>query len=450
MARNYGDLRRISLALILLLRIALAANLPPNGCHVQAVCSRLHTFRDVNITEGNFRNHTLIGRLKGRFNSQGGRFKPHEAGSGPLNLEVFQDVGNHVDIVRGASGGTLESCCRACSGSNACHAYHFFHSRRLADNANVRGFIDGVQCYLLARNAGSGWTAGRRHPYSGDGREQGAMAAYFPLSWVGGSCDTSRLHNNDPHITGTHGTLFDFPGQLGKSFCLLSDRRIHVNVLLQSHQAPESAAAAALAAAGMPRRVARASLNAWVKEVGVVWVSSAGKQHSLRMVARKGNQQERGTNGFLALLQVDGADVAVPPSLGGMPVVAADGSVVIRKVEEDEDGPFDVDTYEIALEGLGKVYVTMRVAHPVLQTPEEAEAHFAIRLAEFKTTSASRGVLGQALNKVNLDDRGTLRYDHLSELLHHPIAGISTSRRSSLHGADYVTPSILSTGVGVH
>ncbi|CAI5508803.1 unnamed protein product [Closterium sp. Naga37s-1] len=201
---------------------------------------------------------------------------------------------------------------------------------------------------------------------------------------VGGSCDTSRLDNTDPRITGSHGTLFDFPGQLGKSFCLLADHRIHINVLLQSHQGPESAAAAALAAAGMPRRVAEGSLHVWVKEVGVVWVSSGGKQHSLRMVARTGNQQDRGANGFLALMQVDGADVAPPRFHDDLAVVGADGSVEIRKSAEEEDGPFDVDTYEVVFEGLGKVHVSMRVAHPLLQTPEEAEAHFNIRVAELQ------------------------------------------------------------------
>ncbi|CAI5528992.1 unnamed protein product [Closterium sp. Naga37s-1] len=208
---------------------------------------------------------------------------------------------------------------------------------------------------------------------------------------VGGSCDTSRLDNSDPHITGAHGTLFDFPGQLGKYFCLLADRRIHINVLLQSHQGQESAAAAALAAAGMPRRVAEGSLHVWVKEVGVVWVSGAsgGRQHSLRMVARSGNQQDRGAHGFLALMQVDGADVAPPRFHDDLAVVGADGSVEIRKTAEDEDGPFDVDTYEVAIEGLGKVRVSMRVAHPLLQTPEEAEAHFNIWVAELQVRGAT-------------------------------------------------------------
>ncbi|CAI7734306.1 unnamed protein product [Closterium sp. NIES-54] len=208
---------------------------------------------------------------------------------------------------------------------------------------------------------------------------------------VGGSCDTSRLDNSDPRITGAHGTLFDFPGQLGKSFCLLADRRIHINVLLQSHQGQESAAAAALAAAGMPRRVAEGSLHVWVKEVGVVWVSGAsgGRQHSLRMVARSGNQLDRGAHGFLALMQVDGADMAPPRFHDDLAVVGADGSVEIRKTAEDEDGPFDVDTYEVAIEGLGKVRVSMRVAHPLLQTPEEAEAHFNIWVAELQVRGAT-------------------------------------------------------------
>ncbi|CAI5468403.1 unnamed protein product [Closterium sp. Yama58-4] len=152
---------RILLVALLLLQSSLASNLPANGCHVQAVCSRLNTFRDVTITEGNFTDLALIGQFRGRFNSQGGKYKAHEAGSGPLNLEVYQEVGNHVDIVRGASGGTLESCCRACAADKACHAYHFFPSKRLADNSNGTIRTTRTLTPPAARRMGN-WRGGAR------------------------------------------------------------------------------------------------------------------------------------------------------------------------------------------------------------------------------------------------------------------------------------------------
>ncbi|CAI5961722.1 unnamed protein product [Closterium sp. NIES-64] len=430
----------ILFAILSLLAVAATAcNVPPGGCHVTKVCQKLVNLEKYNITEQNFRKYSLIGYFKGMFNSQGGKVKPQKPGSGPLNLEIFQEVGNFVEVVTSTKGNTLAKCCAACAKSMDCYEYHFFVSPRIEDNANVKNFRDGVQCYLLQKNAGTGMSGGLSHPYAGDRKEQAAMAPYFPLSWVGGLCNGKATVENDPHLTGAHGTHFDFTGRLNKAFCLLSDERVHVNMLLDGYQGiPPAVAGAASAAAVAPST----GLHTWIKEVGVVWVSSGGKQHSLRMVARTGNQQDRGANGFLALMQVDGADVA-PPRLMEE-AVEAEGGVVVTKVAEGREGPFDVDRYTVSLEGVGELDVRMRVAHPLLQTPEEAEAHFNIALTDIVTTPAVHGVLGQTFRDTPEQQSRALRYTHLSALLHHPIAADQEEGRGFLDGSveDYVSSAI--------
>ncbi|CAI7915233.1 unnamed protein product [Closterium sp. NIES-53] len=459
----------ILFAILSLLAVAATAcNVPPGGCHVTKVCQKLVNLEKYNITEQNFRKYSLIGYFKGMFNSQGGKVKPQKPGSGPLNLEIFQEVGNFVEVVTSTKGNTLAKCCAACAKSLDCYEYHFFVSPRMEDNTNVKNFRDGVQCYLLQKNAGSGVSGGLSHPYAGDRKEQAAMAPYFPLSWVGGLCNGKATVENDPHLTGAHGTHFDFTGRLNKAFCLLSDERVHINMLLDGYQGtpPAVTAGAVAAAPGAAAAAPSTGLHTWIKygvpgliallicsvvfhvlfslsphappsvlcgnrEVGVVWVSGGGKQHSLRMVARTGNQQDRGGNGFLALMQVDGADVA-PPRLMEE-AVEAEGGVVVSKVAEGREGPFDVDRYTVSLEGVGELDVRMRVAHPLLQTPEEAEAHFNIALTDIVTFRDTPEQQSRAL-----------RYTHLSALLHHPIAADQEEGRGFLDGSveDYVSSGI--------
>ncbi|CAI7794864.1 unnamed protein product [Closterium sp. NIES-54] len=52
---------------------------------------------------------------------------------------------------------------------------------------------------------------------------------------VGSECNPSAKVLNDLHLVGTHGTDFDFNGQLNKAFCLLTDRNLHINKLLRGY-----------------------------------------------------------------------------------------------------------------------------------------------------------------------------------------------------------------------
>ncbi|CAI5470454.1 unnamed protein product [Closterium sp. Yama58-4] len=98
--------------------IVAGSNLPPGGCDA---CRQLRGLEDAGVNARSLHRHAaLVGNFKGLFLSQRGKFTNHARGSGPVNLEVFQEVGNHVAVVDGEAGDTLEKCCAACKRTAAC------------------------------------------------------------------------------------------------------------------------------------------------------------------------------------------------------------------------------------------------------------------------------------------------------------------------------------------
>ncbi|CAI5521972.1 unnamed protein product [Closterium sp. Naga37s-1] len=429
----------VILALIgLVLHAADATSMPAGGCHTRYVCPYIDDLATATITDTTYTDYTFIGDYQGLFNDQGGQFEPHQRGSGPVNYERYTEVGTIFDVVKGVYGDTLQECCRACARSTYCYEWHWFKNPRLAgENANVAGFIDRVQCYLLEKNGGSGTSGSFKTPYAGDAATQVANSASYPLSFVGGLCNGTALVENDPHLTGAHGTHYDFTGRLGKSFCLFSDRRFHVNMHLNGYQgAPPALPASSKSSESSTE------LHTWIKEVGVVWMTPDGANHTLRMVARKGKQQERGENGFISLIEVDGAATEIP-SVGES--IETESRLVVTKVAEEKEGPFDVDQFQVRVAGLGELDVRVRVAHPLLQTPTEAEAHFNVELSDVAITSAVHGVLGQTFRTTPEQLQRAVKYSHLAALLHHPVDVDKAEGKGFQDGdvEDYISSSIV-------
>ncbi|GJP64938.1 hypothetical protein CLOP_g21872 [Closterium sp. NIES-67] len=430
-------------AALCLAHAALAANLPPGGCHTRYVCPYIDDLATATIDDTTYTSYPFLGDFQGVFNDQGGAFVPFQRGSGPVNYERYTEVGTIFDVVKGVYGDTLQECCRACARSTYCYQWHWFkNSRLVGENANVAGFIDRVQCYLLERIGGSGLSGDYQTPYAGDATVQTANAATIPLSFVGGLCNGTALVENDPHLTGAHGTRYDFTGRLDKSFCLFSDRRFHVNMLLNGYQGAPPALAALAGGESAKGKEGSTELHTWIKELGVVWMGADGANHTLRMVARRGKQQERGADGFVALLEVDG-EARTPPRVGE--AVATAGGLEVRKVAEAKEGPFDVDQFRVRVRGLGELDVRARVAHPLLQTAEEAEAHFNVELSDVAMTSAVHGVLGQTFRDTPEQLARAVKYSHLAALLRRPVDVDKADGSGFLDGTvdDYISSSVV-------
>lgn len=68
-----------------------------------------------------------------------------------------------------------------------------------------------------------------------------AFHVAFPLCFPSSSgyCNPGNDTTNvvdDPHFTGARGTKFDFNGELDKAFCLVTDKRIHINAVLKGYK----------------------------------------------------------------------------------------------------------------------------------------------------------------------------------------------------------------------
>ncbi|GJP39164.1 hypothetical protein CLOM_g23557 [Closterium sp. NIES-68] len=106
----------------------------------------------------------------------------------------------------------------------------------------------------------------------------------YNCSRVGGSCPYTK---NDPHFQGAQGTRFEFNGAPEKTFCLLTDRNIHVNMQMRGYYDSRTVGATVL-------RNGKA-VRTWIRALGFVWRAAAVEaEHKFRLVARAGKQQERG------------------------------------------------------------------------------------------------------------------------------------------------------------
>ncbi|CAI5991207.1 unnamed protein product [Closterium sp. NIES-64] len=288
---------------------------------------------------------------------------------------------------------------------------------------------------VLEKNGGSGTSGPFHTPYVGDTTTQAANAASFSLTFVGGLCNGTALVKNNPHLTGAHGTHYDFTGRLNNSFCLFSDCRFHVNMHLNGYQgAPPALPASAESSESSTE------LHTWIKEVGVVWMTPDGANHMLRTVARKGKKQERGEDSFISLIEIDSA-ITAPPSVGES--IATESGLVVTKVAEAKEGPFDMDQFRVRVAGLAELDV--RVAHSLLQTPTEAETHFNVELSDVAMTSAVHGVLGKTFRTSPEQLQRAVKYSHLAALLQHPVDVDKAEGKGFLDGdvEDYISSSVV-------
>ena len=244
---------------------------------------------------------------------------------------------------------------------------------------------------------------------------------YFSSRSVGGFCNPSVT--DDPHFVGAAGTRFDFNGQVDRSFCLITDKRIHVNMLLGGYETlPESAATSGPGSH---------KLRTWIREVGVSWKATNGATHNLKLVARKGKENARGSAGFLADVAFDGVTMSPPNAL----------------IEQGKKGPYDMDSYMLSIPGMADISVRMRVAHPLLQTQDEAYAHFNLHFDSVEVTPSVHGVLGQTFRATPEQRKKATEYSMLTKLIRGPVAVDGDSGKGFLDGKveDYITSDVLAT-----
>ncbi|GJP73961.1 hypothetical protein CLOP_g4624 [Closterium sp. NIES-67] len=290
---------------------------------------------------------------------------------------------------------------------------------------------------------------------------------------------------NDPHFLGAHGTRFDFNGLPNRSFCLYTDRHVHLNMAMRGYldSRPLPAAAATAAAAGsvaaaagsaMPaagsatptaatsasaassanvlaaaRFVNGSAVRTWIRQLAIMWhdgegssssTSASTSSHSLVLTARDGKEQTRGSKGFLASATLD--NVLLPRLTLGQSHILSNGRLNLSFVGQEKTGPYDVDVYSLRLDNLLELDLKLRAAHPLLQTPEDAQVHINVMFVDSNPSGQVHGVMGQTFRSGR--ERRTMEYSRLSALLHHPVSVDGEEGKGFLDGeaADYETTGV--------
>ncbi|CAI5514304.1 unnamed protein product [Closterium sp. Naga37s-1] len=252
------------------------------------------------------------------------------------------------------------SCCNTCAATPLCTYWQYI------PDITIDGKKGKGACYLIHDQID--FTCGEMTAqYSTETKPVNLQVR------IGGECNPSAKILNDPHLVGAHGTHFDFNGRPDKAFCLLTDRDLHVNMLLRGYY-DERTDNAALVVDGK-------AVLTWIKELGIVWTAQ-GADHKVRLAARGGKQQERG-DGFMKSIEIDGEEI---PRMKVGDTVTTGGGLTVHFRGLEKEGPFDVDYYMLTIDGLISLDLRLRVAHPKLQTPTDAEAHINVGIAELEHT----------------------------------------------------------------
>lgn len=322
-----------------------------------------------------------------------------------------------IDVPKNHVSGTIfvptyKDCCKKCAAHTGCSYWQWIP------------YLD-EPCYMIKATIGK--HCDKPTETYGTGSE-----AKNRQVLIGGVCNPAAGVVHDPHFTGAQGTHFDFSGLPDKSFCLLSDSRIHINILLRGYYDNRTEHATVITREGK-------AVRTWIREVGFIWTVD-GIEHKVHMVARSGVEQTRGA-GFMSYISVDGETLAVP-ALGKTLTGAGGFSLSLDSLEKS--GPFDEDSFTLKIAGLLDMSVRMRVANPLLQSPTDAEAHFSLGINEVQKTDAIHGILGQTYRK-NHADRA-VKYSELSALLKAPVVADGESGKGFLDGEplkDYMTSTVL-------
>eukprot|EP00271_Cylindrocystis_brebissonii_P017368 TRINITY_DN44_c0_g2_i3.p1 TRINITY_DN44_c0_g2~~TRINITY_DN44_c0_g2_i3.p1 ORF type:complete len:304 (-),score=43.83 TRINITY_DN44_c0_g2_i3:1022-1933(-) len=250
------------------------------------------------------------------------------------------------------------------------------------------------------------------------------------ISIVGAACSNPDI-NHDPHLVGAHGTPYDFSGLPDQSFALVSDERLEINMKLTGYL-DDRLESATLLKDGK-------AVRTWIRELGIMWVDYMGKQHRLSMLARPGQILKRGP-GLLRSAFLDGK--AISRLEAGETFVGA-GGLVLKMIGVTKEGPYDVDQYNLVIDGLLDLDLRLRVAHKLLQTEGESRCHFSLGFNSITPTENIHGVLGQTYRKDHA--QRAEEFSLVAAKLHHNIQADGPEGLGFLDGvaADYKTSGVL-------
>ncbi|CAI5512610.1 unnamed protein product [Closterium sp. Naga37s-1] len=287
-------------------------------------------------------------------------------------------------------------------------------------------------------------------------------------TFLGGRCDPRAFTDDDPHFRGADGTRYDFNGLLDRSFCLLSDRRIHINMGIKGYQPianlpgtatslDEESLAAALEAASKekkPRHIRQLEQERLsVEELGELERMRANGSLLLTDVVVAALEREMGRRSSKSGWEEEQHSIQYAKHelkarlLRAKPIrIWISGGFKLLLAETRSFKGKDEDEFHLTIDGVVEMGITARLAHPLMQTATEAQAHFNVYIARLNHTNGIHGVLGQTFRAEESRKVRSLRYRLLTRLLREPVEVESESGRGFPDGRteDYITSDIRS------
>eukprot|EP00271_Cylindrocystis_brebissonii_P022317 TRINITY_DN8547_c0_g1_i1.p1 TRINITY_DN8547_c0_g1~~TRINITY_DN8547_c0_g1_i1.p1 ORF type:complete len:439 (-),score=60.08 TRINITY_DN8547_c0_g1_i1:1974-3290(-) len=304
-------------------------------------------------------------------------------------------------------------CCLYCKAKSDCQYWIW------ADKSTTVGVTGAGVCYMY-QGASTALSGGPTC----------ISSSTTAVTYAGAKCAISI--KDDPHLVGAHGTRYDFNGLPDQSFCLVTDKKIHINMLMTGYY-DDRLESASLVLEGK-------AVRTWIRELGIVWVADDGAEHKLRLAARGGKEVERGS-GFMERMELDGREM---PRLevGGEPMM--EGGLFMKLAAIEKRGKSDVDVYILKVGSVLEATLRLRVAHPKLQTPDDVRTHISLDVTYLKATPSVHGVLGQTYGMGRKQRAES--FAKIAASLHHDIAADAESGMGFLDGVakDYVSSHVLS------
>eukprot|EP00249_Psilotum_nudum_P037152 c968_g1_i1 orf=296-1228(-) len=177
----------------------------------------------------------------------------------------------------------------------------------------------------------------------------------------------------DPHFTGWDGVNFDFTGEPGTIYCMLSDSTLHINMKLDGQ----------VTDLGVGPQT-----QTWIKSLGILY-----RTHRIVMSAAQGPDLSH-KNSFLEAIEADGMEVNLEP---GGKYNSSDGTVTLSYNRRKNHKVLPYDRYTLSLADEAKVRITVRPEIPDLRTEHDAFFHLSVEIMHAKLTPEVHGVLGQTL-----------------------------------------------------
>ncbi|MCO5551074.1 hypothetical protein L7F22_064921 [Adiantum nelumboides] len=238
--------------------------------------------------------------------------------------------------------------------------------------------------------------------------------------------------HGDPHFTGWDGVNFDFTGEPGQVYCMISDELFHMNMKLCGR--------AKLLGGG------RIKPQTWIKELGFMY-----RGHRVAMAARDGADLLHKAS-FLSTLQVNGEDVALHREKDQFR--SADKGVLIQYDKRGSHGVMQFDLYKLVFGYKNEEIVLLVKAGP--EVPEEREnacdafVHLSVEVVGGRPdfwTGGVHGILGQTLlnarGRSRLRGNGSYKTEWNPLLVQMQVAGLNGDGYLDGNVSDYVSSGLL-------